>query len=196
MDAYISKLKALKLDIKYSYDDNDKSSIESFFGQMNFTVPNEYLRFIKEVGAVYIESSVMVKSKTNVPEVSTEDNYISVGRFLDWSLEGDYSIRKIMSMYSDQLPDNFIPFAEGCSGDFYGFSIKRDNSYFISYWYHESILNQQIYMVADDFKSFIMAINEYEIPDINTSNESSKDNHITPPKMVELLKKTGKWKGD
>ena len=80
-------------------------------------------------------------------------------------------------------------------GDFYGFSVKNDGTYFISYWYHESILNQQIHLVADDFPSFIMAISENANQNF-TSNDSSVDQHTTPPKMIELLKKTGKWKGD
>lgn len=195
MDQLIKKISEFELDVKYQYNKTDYLEILRLFHSMNSEPPDNYVGFIKEVGAVYIKSEVMVRSESTISDVGDDDNLISIGRFLDWSKKSDFSIWKIISMYSEQLPDNFIPFAEGASGDFYGFSIRKNNEYFISYWYHESLINQQIFKVADDFKDFIMSINS-ERKNSLANNKSMPEKHTTPPKMMELLKKTGKWKGD
>ncbi|WP_258098904.1 SMI1/KNR4 family protein [Marinoscillum pacificum] len=196
MKAILDKIKSFGFIQKHSYSESDEKAVRNIFKQMNGSIPSDYLYFMKELGSGYIDASVKVHSKTDIPPVNEESKYLSISRFLDWSETSDFSIHSEMHMLSDQLPNRFIPFVEGASGDFYGFSIRKDGTYFISYWHHESILNEQIHLVADDFNSFIMSITEYKEKHSTSVSSNDSINHNSSPKMIELLKRTGKWKGD
>jgi len=169
--------------------------IDYIHSKYNTKLPSEYTAIITKLGYFGFVSSVMSKGINRIPNITVDENMVPVGRFLTWQKE-NRSIESNLNMYSDQLPNKFIPFAEGESGDLIGFQFKNETEYTINYWHHESSPGIDNYVVALTFEDFIDSLIHYEVKTRN-DDDIKKIEHIGPsPKMIELLKKTGKWKGD
>ena len=183
----------LEKEILYTFDPQGEKSIIELFGSEGYPVPKSYRQFIKQFGAIYIMDDVMVKGLTAIPRITIKDDYVPIGAFLSWD-DSHRSIQKIMETYKDQFPDNFVPIAEGCSGDYIGFSFDKNGQYFVGYWFHEELLHFITHKVSEDFLDFINSIFRYSIQ--IDDKTLGKITHNPSPKMIELLKKTGKWMGD
>lgn len=171
----------------------EESEVKALFLSKNFKAPSSYIDFIKSYGAILIMSDAYALGVSEIPRITIENNYTPIGRFLKWD-DSHNSISEILKMYDDQFPANFIPFIEGCLGDYIGFSINKNGTYTINYWFHEELFSQITHVVSIDFMSFIESIIEHSIDydEIVIKNIT----HTPSPKMIELLKKTGKWKGE
>jgi hypothetical protein len=89
-------------------------SIKDIEDKMIIQFPFDYKQFIQEFGFIRIMSGVMVKSLKPIPNVSPEDNFVNIGRFLNWGTN-DFSIKHALETYEEQFPEKFIPIAEGVS---------------------------------------------------------------------------------
>lgn len=186
----LNKVHQYKKTVSYNYTKEDARNIHIIEQSLGIKFPQLYKEFIKEFGALYFLSPVMITGVQAIPNVSIENDLVPLGRFLDWST-GDFSISHIIKMYDDQFPSRFVPFAEGTSGDFIGFYFDNKGNSNISYWFHESLFTQ-CNKVSDNFEMFLNSLVEHEII-IKTEPNEPLGNRGPSPKMIELLKKSGKW---
>lgn len=193
MSDVFDQFQKYELSVKYTANKKDELALVDFMGKRGIVMPSTYLEFIRNFGSVFILSPVMVKCESAIPGTTDDENFLSLGRFLDWS-DGRFSIMHVMNMYEDQFPKRFVPISEKVSGDFIGLNFTSESDYNVSFWAHEGPLDNQVFRIAESFESFILSINEHEtkIPD----NIKFLPKGEPSPKMIELLKKTGKWKGD
>jgi hypothetical protein len=189
----IEKIKSLGYKVISKVGPNDENAISDLERSQNIKFPADYILLIKQIGYFHFTNSVMSKG-TRISNISIDNNLVPVGRFYTWQ-GNDFSIEKILNMYQEQLPAMFIPFAEGESGDLIGFNFIDENNYKVSYWHHEGAIGNNVHLISQDFKNFIDSLIIHEV--VPDSNELAKVKHLGPsPQMIELLKKTGKWKGD
>lgn len=172
------------------YDQETFSKVEK---QLDIIFPSTYVQLLTALSDFKFAVSTNVKSLQPIPGITIENNLVPLGNFLTLN-EGKNSLMRIKEMYNEQIPTQFIPFAFGESGDLIGFNFHDKISYEVSYWFHEAEEGNDIFKIADNFESLVQATLAYK-PDI-TREEMDKVKHQGPsPKMIELLKKTGKWKG-
>ncbi|BDC98836.1 SMI1/KNR4 family protein [Persicobacter psychrovividus] len=180
------------LSIEYTHSDDEILNFQSLMEIKGITLPEEYYEFIKYYGCAFIMSEVRVKCENTIPNVSSEGNYVSIGAFLNWT-NNDFSINKLRkSLCPEQFSEDFIPFAEGVSGDYIGFKLLPDGKYYIAYWAHEELPLNDTFLIADDFESFILSIVPYEFKIPVNVKFLPVEEKLTP-KMIEFLKKTGQW---
>jgi hypothetical protein len=188
----VKKIKSLEYNLKQPYSPDYEKNIKHIEEEFDIMLPKEYKEFIREIGFIYIMSPVMIKSINPIPEVTTEKNLVSIGRFLDWS-KGKFSIHEALESCSEQFPKGFIPFAEGESGDYIGFKNSGNNVINIYYWFHEGPIGSTLTLIANNFEALLSSL-VIQNPEPTREKRENKSNLGPSPKMIELLKKTGKWK--
>lgn len=193
MSKVFSEFEKYDVSVKYVAKTEDELALKDFMAKRSIVLPDIYIEFIRRFGAVFILSPVMVKCESPLHQYTDDENFMSIGRFLDWGA-GKFSIIHIMNMYKEQFPPRFVPISEKISGDFIGLDFSSEVSYSVCFWSHDAPLNTQLFRIADSFESFILSISEHEpkLPD----NAKILPKKGPSAKMIELLKKTGKWKGE
>lgn len=195
---YLKKIETFKFEVTRTYSSSDEVNIRSLEDQLGINLPDTYKAFIRNFGTLYITSPVMFKSAKSIPNVTIEDDLGKLGGFFNWGT-GPFSIHEAIRMRSDQIPKQYIPFAEGSLGDYIGFMFAGKNEYRVAYFYHEGPIGGTIHEIALDFEQFILSLREHEIKITDEQKENlNKSYRIDSfsPQMIERLKKAGKWKGD
>ena len=173
--------------------DISPKSFSDFCKDNSIKVSEEFIELINALGFCDFKELIKCKTVESIP-VSSEENTCSIGTIYG-NGTGNYSIQNLMTQLKEQISEEYIPFAEGASGDYLCVGIAEYNYDEIYYWHHESPEEEDMYLIAIDLSSFIegLQIKETE-PD--TSNFSVTDN-IEPDsefaKFLESTSDTG-WK--
>ena len=156
---------------------------------LNSQIPEEYLSFIKEIGAITFNGPIKTKGLEKIP-VADDENQASVDNFFD--LSGDKaSILHVLSSFKGNIPDHVLPICEGEAGDLIVIDMANPNYGKVYYWHHEhEDVTEGLYLVANNFKQFIT--NLFKAPEDNVSTDDSVAITKVSNKFLDRLKNLDK----
>lgn len=161
--------------------------LESLF---DVRLPEEYVFFYEKYGPSSFKNRVQIRSES-ISKVVSNDGRVSVDYFYSVARTGSCSIGELLSDCGDQLPQSLLPICDGESGDLICIDLSGKNYGRIYYWFHEGDYEENSFLIARDFYSFVMALEIYDDYKEDTRRENSKSEYTITPELLALLKKSG-----
>lgn len=190
----LESLGGTKLNIRASVDrslmneasiDNNIKLVEQSF---NSPVPNAYLSFIKEIGAITFNDPVKIQCIEKTP-VANKENQVGVDNFFDF-FDDDASITKTLDAFKGNIPNYVLPVCEGEAGDLIVIDMSKKNYGKVYYWHHEHMDETEgLYLIANNFNQFLDNLfkdfeDDSSADDVSVSRVSDK--------FLQRLKNSGK----
>ena len=119
----------------------------------NLKLSDEYIYLSKEYGYNQFNEDIVFKSLDKLP-ITGDDNLCPIGIIYGWG-KGENSLQKNRKIFLDQIPENYFVFAEGLPGDQLCINQIDQKIY---YWYHESLENEGLYLVANSLLDFFKSL--------------------------------------
>jgi hypothetical protein len=102
--------------------------------------------FLHKFGGYIFKRRVVASVENNIPISS--NGRISIGVFFDF---GDHSTLDEIDELREQIPKEYLPFAEGEPGDLF----LVNNLGEIFYWYHEGFEGNNLFKISNSFQDFL-----------------------------------------
>lgn len=188
IEAIIKKLGDFK---RYTTDNELRNSVQfinELETQLGISFPEEFKEFHSKFGAISFNQDVKVYSEAFINILSL-NGYVDANFYYSLNPKSDFFIGDILSSYSDQLPNNLVPFCDGEQGDLICFSTSKVSMFHIYYWYHEAPDNKCLFHVADSFLEFLESLVIFK--DDHIPIDGKTIDHSASPEFLELLKKSG-----
>jgi len=153
------------------------------------SIPDLYKGTIQFFGPFSFQKSIKVECQDLNP-AADENNKVTVDYFYSLASEGECSINKLLSTFSDQLPSYLLPICDGKPGDLICIDLRPVSYETIYYWFHEAEVGKDLFRIASNFVEFILKLEIFE--ENNEENEKEPKVQIkASDKLLEMLKKSG-----
>jgi hypothetical protein len=186
----IAELGGVKRNPLCPSDDNlevSDSFLQELEGKIGNKLPESYVTMIKYFGAFSFQK--LVKTKFEDLHPVTTGNNATVNYFYALKDEGECSINKLLTTFSTQLPNYFLPICDGEPGDLICIDCRADSYEHIYYWWHEAEVGNELFLVAKNFIDFICKLEIVE--DESDVDEGVKVKIEATDKLLEMLRKSG-----
>ena len=150
----VERIKTLDIKILRPIDPEDEKWMNDLQEKYKIKMPDDYLSLMKTIGHFRFARFLKTKGIGRVPQISDKDGFVPVADFLAWR-EGKFSIQVTLDKFSEQLPEKFIPFADGFLHDIIGFWYSSETEYKIGYWFHKGLPRLSTYHIANSFQDFV-----------------------------------------
>ncbi len=158
---------------------NSLELVKKLMERFTNEVPQSYLSFLKEIGAVSFNFEIKIRGIERIP---VENEGVSVDNFYD--LANDAAcLLNVLEEFQGNLPDNLLPICDGEPGDLVVINMEKYDYGKVYYWYHDT---NDIFLLANNFNDFLRKLyieGEKSTEEIKIKNISSR--------FLERLKKTG-----
>lgn len=172
---------------KFPITDNElNNNIANVEKNFESQIPESYIKFIKDNGAITFIKSVNTKGIVKIP-IADEDNQISVDNFFGFS-NNEASVVKVINRFKGNIPNHVLPICEGAAGDLIVIDLSKHNVGKIYYWYHEHEEGTDgLYLLASNFEEFISNLSLNQTLEKETSTDDVKVTKVSD-KFLERLK--------
>ena len=174
----------------------DFISIEKRF---NSKLPVEYRFFYDKYGAFCFNNRVYTKSEDMISQLGWGEE-LRADFFYSLSDTSKCSVWRALDKLASPGGD-LLPICYGLSGDLICLDLGSENYGKVYYWFHEGYENETLFLIANDFYSFIMSLEvdtEAMTPVVDEDTKSEdketdggKITTIITPELLELLRKSG-----
>jgi hypothetical protein len=151
-------------------------------------LPDLYVTTIRHFGAFSFQKLIKVKCQDLNP-AADNDNKVVVDYFYSLKDQGECSLKKILSIYSDQIPNYLLPICDGESGDLICIDCRPSSYGSIVYWFHEGNEGEDLFTIAKSFAEFISMLEVAE--EVDKNEDLSNIQVKASDKLLEMLKKSG-----
>jgi len=156
--------------------------------QLGVLFSEEFKEFHSRFGAIAFNQEVKAYSEELINIISL-NGYVDASFYYSVNPKSKFFIGDILSSYSDQLPNNLIPFCDGEQGDLICLSTSEESMMQVFYWHHEATEEESLFHIADSFIEFLEGLVVFK-EDVNVKKGKPID-HSASPEFLALLKKSG-----
>jgi len=157
----------IDFDVKEINNSWNEDHIKNLERKYNIKFPQDYSFYLQHYGNDYIKEDYHF-----IPPEGLS-NKIKLTQFEIDSFYGLYNdennIEDKINFYKDLLPADLIPIADLPGGDLVCIGIKDDTQNKIYIWFHD-MDGENIFLVSDSFKSFIMNFKRINVEGNNLEN--------------------------